>query len=225
MANSTTPGSVIVGARVRPTLTYCPMNSGHGSLTFQMYLDSTSRVSLLGCKGTMKLDAPAPGAIPTITFNFSAMSWLDEDSVTIPVSPVIDSATPPTPYQFKLGGAAYGIKLTSWALRQTVAKIRSQNTVSGTASQRVTDRDLLGLFENYDVDESQFNTTTGWQSGVEQELAHQFGSTQYNMVAYQMLKAQRVDVAYGDSMGATTDRVFFEGNYTNGADEVRLAFL
>lgn len=209
------------GSNVKPSMTYKPQNGGHGSLTLQMYLDATSRVAFLGCKGSVKLDAPAPGAVPTFTFNWRAMSWLDEGSVTRP-TPTYDTAVPPTPYLFKLDASAFTTKLASWDLRQSIAKKRSQNSSTGTVAQLVTDRDLRGFVQAYDVDETQFSN---WSSGTEQAIAHQFGSTPFNMVAYQILKAQRVDVGYGDDNGLTTDFVSFEGNITSGADEIRLAFL
>lgn len=209
------------GATVKPSITYKPQSVGHGSLSFQMYLDSTNRVSFVGCKGTLKLDAPAPGAVPVLTFNWKAINWLDTGSVARP-TPTYDTAIPPTPYKFKLDATPYDVKLANWDLRQMIARKRSQNSTFGTIAEVVTDRDLRGFLQAYDVDESQF---TNWNSGLEQAVAQQFGNTQFNMVAYQIPKAQRVAVGYGDDNGLTTDEIVFEGNVTSGADEIRLAFL
>ena len=211
------------GSNVKPSITYKPANSGHGSAAFQMYLDSTSRVSFMCCKGSLKLDAPAPGAVPTFTFMWRAINWLDTvGGIVARPTPTYDTAVPPTPYKFKIDATAPDIKLANWELRQTVARKRSQNSTYGTFSQLVTDRDLRGFVQAYDVDETQFNN---WGAGTEQAVSHQFGSTLLNMVAYRIPKAQRTDVNYGDDNGLTTDQVSFEGNIGVGADELRLAFL
>ena len=213
------------GRNVRPSITYTPQDTGHGHLSLQMWIEGTpgnpgKRLGFVGCKGSMKFDAAAPGAVPTMTFNFDAMRWNTEDG-THP-TPTWDTAQSPTSYKFKLDATAFNVKLASWDLRQSIAKKRSQNSDTGTIAQLVTNRDLMGFLQSYNEGDTQLDN---WESGVEQAIAHQFGSTQYNMVAYQIPKAQRRRVSYGDDNGLTTDRLSFQGNITNGADEVRLAFL
>lgn len=211
----------VASATVKPSITYKPMNAGHGSLSFQMWLDSNNRVSFTGCKGTMKVDVPGPGAIPTLTFNCRAMSFSHVGGGSRP-TPTYDTSASPTPYKLKIDSTPADAKLASWDLRQTVARKRSQNSANGTLSQLITNRDLMGYIQLYDIDEAQF---ASWSSGTEQALSHQFGSTPFNVMAYQMLKAQRTDVVYGDDNGLTTDILSFEGHITDGADEVRLAFM
>lgn len=208
-------------ARVKPSITYKPKDATHDSLSFQVWLDAVSRVSFVGCKGTMKLDAPRPGAIPTLTFNWRAINWAHVEGGTRP-TPTYDTATSPTTSKFKIGSVPYDVKLANWNLRQSVARKSSQNSTYGTTAQLITDRDLVGVLQAYDVDNTQF---ANWKDGLEQAIAHQFGTTQYNMVAYQIQKAQRRDVSYGDDNGLTTNYVAFQGNIISGADEIRLAFL
>ena len=213
--------SVALNARVKPSITYRPMNSGHKSLSFQMYLDATNRLAFVGCKGSAKFDTPALGAAPTLTFNWKAMGWLHQDSATRP-TPAGDSTEPPTSYKFRIDGTDFGTKLANWDLGQVVARKRSHNSTSGTSAEVVTGRQLRGTFHAYDVDESQFSA---WTAGTEQEITHQFGQTEFNIVAYQIAKAQRVNVTYADDNGLTTDLINFQGNITDGEDELRLAFL
>lgn len=213
-----------VGARVKPSITYRPQNTGHTSLSFQLWLEANGsngkRMGFTGCKGSMKFDVAAPGAVPTMTFNFDAIAW-NTATGTRP-TPTYDTAGSPTSYKFKIDSTPYDAKLGNWDLRQVIARKRSQNSVTGTIAQLVTNRDLMGFIHSYDVDETQY---TEWQNGTEQAIAHQFGSTLFNIVAYQIPKAQRRRVSYGDDNGLTTDRLSFEGNVTNGADEILLAFL
>jgi hypothetical protein len=212
------------GRKVKPSVTYRPMNSGHQSLTLRVYLEPTTptnRITFVGCKGSMKFDTPARGTIPTITFNWKAIGWRHETGGTHP-TPSYDSATPPSAYKFRVDGADFTTKNASWDLAQTIARKRSQTSTFGTFAQLVTDRSVHGTFDAWDEGESQFSA---WTSGTEHEIAHQFGQTEFNMVAYQISKAQRTDVAYSDDNNLTTDLVRFQGNITSGEDEVRLAFL
>ncbi len=210
----------IASARVKPSITYKPQDSAHGSLSFQVWLDTTNYISFAGSKGSMKFDVPGPGAPPTMTFGFRAMSY-SHLTGTRP-TPTWDSAATPSSYKFKVNSSSYDVKLMSWDLRQIVARKRSQNSSTGTIGQLMTDRDLVGVFQSYDVDETQF---TDWKNGTEQAIAHQFGSTLNNIVAYQIPRAQRRDLMYGDDNGLTTDLVAFQGNIASGADDLRLAFL
>ena len=209
-------------ALVKPSVTYWPMNQAHKSLTFQMWLDATNCITFLGCKGTVKMDAPAPGALPTLTFVFKAMSW-QQDSGTRPTT-TPDSAVARTSIRFKIGSAAADVKLANWDLQQFVARRRSQSSATGTVAQLVVNRDLRGYLQAYNTDATP-TQLTHWKDGTEHELSHQFGNTPFNMVAYQIPKAQRVSVSYGDDNSQTTDQLSFEGNVSSGADELRLAFL
>lgn len=210
-------------ATVKPSVTYRPMNAGHQSLTFNIYLDSTNRLDLVGCKGSMKFDAPAPGAPPTITFNWKAIGWAHNGggSVSWPAAPTSE-ITPPTPWKFRIDGEDFGTKFASWSLGQVIARKRSQNSTYGTFAELVTGRSVQGSFQAHDEDETQFDA---WRAGTESDVTHQFGRSQYNMVAYRIPKGQRAGVSYGDDNGLTTDWINFQGNITNGEDEVYLAFL
>ena len=64
-----------------------------------------------------------------------------------------------------------------------------------------------------------------WANGTEFALAQQFGDVPFNMIAYQIKKAQRSKVSYGDDNGLTTDQIDFQGNITVANDEVKLAYL
>lgn len=211
------------GANVKPSLTFTPsMNvSPLPSLSFQVWLDATSRVSFLGCKGSVKLDMPGPGQIPTATFSFHAMSWAVVPGGSRP-TPTYDSTIPPTTSKFKINATATDVKTVSWDLGQTVARKMSQNSASGTFAQVVTARDCKGSFQAYDIDDTQFS---GWTGGTEFALAQQFGTSLFNTMAYQMRKAQRAKVTFGDDNGLTTDMIDFQANITSGNDEVRLAYL
>lgn len=213
------------GSNVKPSITYKPANSGHGSVSFQIYLDATSRVSFAGCKGSLKLDAPTvvSGGAPTLTLVWRAINWLDTDGgVVSRPTPSYDTAVPPASYRFKIDASAPEVKLVSWDLQQSVARKRSQNSTYGTFSQVVTDRDLRGFVQAYDVDETHFSN---WTAGIEQAVSQQFGSALLNIIAYRIPKAQRTSVGYGDDNGSTTDEIDFDGNIATGADEMRLAFL
>lgn len=214
------------GKIVKPSLTFTPSNlvTPLPSLSFQVWLDTTnpsSRVSFLGCKGSVKLDMPGPGQIPTATFNFHAMSWAHIAGGTRP-TPTYDSTVPPTSSKFKINATLTDVKNVSWDLGQTVARKMSQNSASGTFAQLVTNRDCKGMFQSYDVDDTQFS---GWTAGTEFTVAQQFGNTLFNTMAYQMPKAQRSKVTFGDDNGLTTDVIDFQANITAGNDEVRLAYL
>ena len=209
------------GVNVKPSLTFAPATGPHQSLSFQIWLDATNRISFRGCKGTVKLDAPAPGTPGALTFTFKAMSWAHA-SGTRPPSPSYDATTPPVPYKFKLDATATDIKNISWDFGQTIAKKMSQNSTTGTFAQLVTDRRVGGSLQAYDIDETQF---TGWNAGTEFALAQQFGDTLFNIVAWQARKAQRSKVTYGDDAGLTTDQIDFNANITSGNDEIRLAYL
>jgi hypothetical protein len=213
------------GAAVKGALTYSPKNTGHSSLTLRVNLEtgtSPARIDFFGCKGSVKLDMPAPGVPARATFYFQAMSWAFASST---LTPTYHSATPPSPYLFKIGGISADVKLVSWDLRQRIARKLSQSpqgATSATVSQLVTNRDLVGVFQGYDVDNTQF---TEWSAGTTTEIGQQFGSTVHDTVAYQIGQAQRGYVAYGDDNGLTTDIVAFQGAIANGADELRMAFL
>lgn len=211
------------GASVIGSYTYNPQNTGHSSLSFRIYLDSSGSnnyIAFSGCKGTVKIDMPAPGVAAKATFRFQAMSYTFGSS-TVP-APNFSSVTPPVPYQFKMGGTATSIKLASCSLGQSVARKMSQTSTTGTFAQVVADRRVRGTIHAYDVDNSQF---TNWSAGQTIALAHQIGTAQHNVVAYQIPYGQRARVAYGDEKDNTTDLVAFTGNISAGADDVRVAFI
>ena len=210
------------GKNVKPSITYKLGDSSHPSLAFRVWLDSSNYLMFLGCKGSVKLDAAAPGAIATATFSFKAMSW-EHGAASRPVASY-DPTVAPTLTKFKIDAAFPDIKTASWDLSQNVAKKMSQNATNGTVGHVVTNRDLKGSLQLYDVDETQF---TGWAAGTEVALAQQFGDAQYNTIAYYIPKAQRAKVGYGDDNGLTTDMIDFQGNNASdaGKDEVKVAYV
>lgn len=212
-----TPAS---GADLKPSVTYKLAASEHPSLAFRVWLDSANCIMFLGCKGTVKIDAPAPGAISTATFTFQAMSW--QHVAAAKPTPSYVASVPPTTGKFKIDATLTDVKLVSWDLAQQVARKMSQNSTTGTFAQLIANRDLKGALQAYDIDESQF---TGWNAGTEFAIAHQLGDTQFNLIGYQLPKAQRSKVGYGDDNGLTTDAIDFQGNITNGNDEAKLAFM
>lgn len=210
------------GKLVKPSLTFKPTDTTHPSLSFQIWLDADNRISFLGCKGSVKIDAPAPGAIATASFTFKAISWKHVNQVGGRPTPTYDSTIPPTLSKFKLDATLTDVKAMSWDLGQSIGRKMSQNAVFGTFAQLVTNREVKGSFQAYDVDDSQY---AGWNSGTEFAIAQQWGDTQFNTIAYQLRKAQRAKVAYGDDAGLTTDQIDFQANITSGNDEARLAYL
>jgi hypothetical protein len=212
------------GADLKPSLTYKLSDTGHFPLTFRIWLDGSNYIMFNGCKGSVKIDAPAPGAVPTATFSFKAMSWNHALEAEPSGGPVYDSTVASTYSKFKIGDSFPELKAGSWDLGQVVAKKMSQNASNGSCGHVVTNRDLKGTLQLYDMNEDQF---TAWKDGTEAALAQQFGDTQHNLVGYQIPKAQRVKVAYGDDGGLTTDAVDFQGTITSntGNDELKLAYL
>jgi hypothetical protein len=208
------------GKNVKGSATYNPQNTGHGSLSFQIYLDSGDRISFRGCKGSAKIDMPAPSATGKITFTFQAIDW-GFSSAARP-TPSYSSATAQTSYKFKVGATDTNIKLASCRLNQLVVRKTAQSSSIGTFAQVVVDRAVDGEIQCYDIDDSQF---TNWTSGQFIALAQQCGSSQYNTIAYQVRQAQRRGVEYKDDNGQTADQIAFGADIVTGADEIRVAFL
>lgn len=212
------------GAKVRPSLTFKPADSGHQSLSFQVWLDSTDYKSFLGCKGSARIEVAEAGAIPMITFDWQALGWKHTTSGSRPAQTFGDTGLPPIALaaRFALDGTATGVRSFSVDLAQDIGRKMSHNSTYGTAAELVTDRNPVWNASIYNSDQTEY---TGWLAGTEREVTHQFGVALNNMVGMRIPKAQAQTVAFGEDSGLATDEVSGQCGITSGADEFYLAFL
>ena len=211
-------------AKVKPMLTYAPANSGHQSLSFQLYLDATDFISWLGCKGTLAIRADGPGEIPMVDWNWEAMGFTHSTSGTRPTPLYSTSGPPPSAISalFQIGTTKTDTPSLSVDLAQKLGRKPSQNSTHGTAGIVVVDRDAQFAMRPYDADQTEW---TAWSAGTERDITQQYGNELLKTVGWRIPKAQNTSVAYGEEgEGATTDDVGGSCNITTGADEFYLAF-
>lgn len=208
------------GKQVRGSLNYALGDTTNQSLSFRIWLDSSSYIMFNGCKGSMKIDAASPGSVGTATFTFKCMSW-KHDTLAKPAASY-DATVASTATKFKINASFPDLKVASVDLGVQVAKKMTQNAANGCAGHVIANRDLKGSLQLYDVGNTQFDD---WTAGTEAVLAQQFGDVEFNMIAYQIPKAQRSKVAYGDDGGLTTDAVDFQALIASGNDEIKIAYL
>lgn len=210
------------GAAVKPTLTYSPAASGHQSLAFQVWLDASVYIQLLGCKGSLKIEAPSVAEVPIVTFDFKALGWTLVTGGSRPTQTPGDTGLPPKILggRFAINGTATDIVSFMADVQQQISRKKSQNSTYGTASLYVTDRDAIFSARPFNSNQTEW---TAWSAETERELTHQFGDTLQNTVGIRIPAAQNGPVALGEEDGLATDDVTGSCNITSGNDEVRLA--
>ncbi len=212
---------------LRPGRSYGPGDSGHTSITHQIFLDSgavgasSDYVSFRGCKGSLKIDVPKVGAIPKLTFDWTAIDWLLHLAGT-KLALTVNTTAPPVAIAsiVKINGALQDIMSFSLDLGQSIGQKTSQNSTNGVFSEVVTQRLAKGTLKIYNTSANTPNNIATWQAGTEQELTLQFGNTLFNTVGIRIPKAQFTDVKYASDTGMLYDEIAFQCSITSGADEV-----
>ncbi len=203
------------GANAKSMVTYALSDTGHTSLAFQLWLDSTTYVSFVGCKCTATIMVPEAGAIPKIKFDFKACAWSIVTGGTRPSVTVGDSGDPPVALasRFKRDATLTAIRSFEFDVGNVLARKRSHNTTYGTSNILVSDRDPKGKLRYYNEDQTHW---TDWLAGTERWISHQVGTTLNDVVFIAIPAAQITKAGLGDEGGLTTDEIEFNADLKYG---------
>lgn len=209
---SFTPAS---GANAKSMVTYALSETGHKSLAFQIWLDSTVYLSFVGCKCTATIMVPEAGAIPKIKFDFKAIAWDIIGSGTRPEVTVGDSGAPPVAMgsRFKRDTSLTSIRSFEFTVGNEIAKKTSHNATYGGYSLVVGGQNPSGKIRYYNEDQTHWDD---WEAGTERWISHQFSTSLNNVVAIFIPAAQLKTAALGDENGLTTDELEFDANEKYG---------
>lgn len=211
------------GRNVKSGVTYYSADTGHTSLSFQIWLDADTYISFVGCKGNAKIAVGAPGMIPKISFDFQAIAWsINTSSNGRPAMTLGDSGSPPVALSssFKLDGTKTGILSYELDLGSQLARKKSQNSTYGTSSIVVANRTPSGKLRIYNSDDTRWSDRA---AGTERGFCHQLNAGLNTMVLLCTPKAQLSDIGRGDENGLTTDDLGFRPDITAGEDDIFVA--
>lgn len=224
LAQALSFGAPAVGANVRPSLTYKIAEEDHPSLSFQQWRDADNYLSYVGCKGNAVIEVPQAGVLPTVNFAWQAMHWAHTQDVGNRPAMTVDASrgTPAIGSKFFLDGVATHLRSLTIDLGNVIARKMSQRATYGVAGLVVADRKTVGSLSVYDEDEAHF---TGWLANTQVDLAVQYGTSRFGMVAARVPFAERRAVSYGEDSGQATNEIEFNADISAGSDSVYLAVL
>lgn len=135
------------------------------------------RNELIGCSvATMALTDIANGALPKISFNFDAVDWDVEASITNAITPIFEDSSPPDNLNVLM--TIGGIKVDSNNIGLTIDKAVTPQKVitnaSGILSRIATDRNINGSFDYYpdDNDSTLFDL---FEDNITTDMQYQWG--------------------------------------------------
>ena len=209
------------GAALVGSLTFVIAETGHQSLSFQNYLNSTEYWQAVGCRGNFKIESEGAGKIPMGMWDMLGWSWSVNTGGTRPSS-TFDTNAPPlaSTCKWSVDTTLTDIVKFSFDLGNVVTPLTSQNSTLGVYKTPITNAKPRGSFT---VHPESFGQITGWTAPTAFQLTGQWGNTLNNGVCINFPTCQRNPVAWGDDNGVGTNEVGFIAN--GGTAAVYLGFF
>jgi hypothetical protein len=214
--------------------TYTVAESGHPTLSITKYLDSAVEQVAIGCR-VSKIDVSdfATGKIPSLNFGFDGLDF-DKQLNTPSFTPDFDDALPPIVLDARLymNTGSIDVNELTISIENTIGFATSIAKENGKISSRITERQISGSFNPYQLTDS-VDEFTKFVDNTEFSLfAYAKNNTLTdgefeNIVAVYMPKCIITEMAEQDADGLVQNNLSFKA--TRGAsgltNEIYICFI
>lgn len=205
---------------------YKPANTGHPSLTVEMWQEEVRKEYVAGCKvASMSLNNFSTGQLADLAFSVEGTSF-DQSTGSLDVTPSYETSLPPVMLSACLyvDGESVQINELSLTLENSIGKLSSTCSPNGTFAQRVTDRSITGSFNPYKSSTEVLNFTRFNDNTAFSLFAFAHNPTgvdgEFNQVmAISLPQVVITEISASDADGVVQEAISFQVNRGPGNDK------